>query len=86
MEIIACISVNDPFVMAAWGEAFKCQGKIRMLADAQGEFTKVHVHTRRHVKSHFNRQTDTHTHTHTDRQTDRQTDNLYLSTIKTRAY
>ena len=28
MEIVACISVNDPFVMAAWGEAFKCEGKV----------------------------------------------------------
>ncbi|XP_022807063.1 peroxiredoxin-5, mitochondrial-like [Stylophora pistillata] len=27
--------------MAAWGEAHKCEGKIRMLADTQGEFTKA---------------------------------------------
>nr|XP_058965980.1 peroxiredoxin-5, mitochondrial-like [Pocillopora verrucosa] len=41
VDIVACISVNDPFVMAAWGEAHKCDGKIRMLADTQGEFTKA---------------------------------------------
>ncbi|XP_078344910.1 peroxiredoxin-5, mitochondrial-like [Oculina patagonica] len=41
VEVVACISVNDPFVMAAWGEAHKCEGKIRMLADTKGEFTKA---------------------------------------------
>jgi peroxiredoxin len=37
VQVIACVSVNDPFVMAAWGEAHKVGDKIRMLAD-----TKVH--------------------------------------------
>lgn len=37
---IFCVSVNDPFVMAAWGEAHKVTGKIRMLADTTGAFTK----------------------------------------------
>lgn len=41
VEVLACVSVNDPFVMAAWGEAHKCEGKIRMLADTAGEFTKA---------------------------------------------
>ena len=40
-EVVACISVNDAFVMAAWGEALKATGKVRMLADTSGEFTKV---------------------------------------------
>lgn len=41
VEVIACISVNDAFVMAAWGEANRAEGKIRMLADTNGTFTKV---------------------------------------------
>ena len=44
VEVIVCISVNDAFVMAAWGEASGAGGKIRMLADATGAFTKVGVH------------------------------------------
>ena len=39
--MIACVSVNDPFVMAAWGESSGAEGKIRMLADTTAEFTKV---------------------------------------------
>merc|ERR1712156_549264 len=38
---IFCISVNDPFVMAAWGENQKADGKVRMLADTCGEFVKA---------------------------------------------
>jgi len=41
VDVIACISVNDPFVMEAWGDAQKATGKIRMLADTNGEFTKA---------------------------------------------
>lgn len=38
---IVCVSVNDPFVMAAWGKDQRVDGKIRMLADPQGAFTKA---------------------------------------------
>jgi len=38
---IFCIAVNDPFVMAAWGENQKAEGKVRMLADTCGEFAKA---------------------------------------------
>jgi 2-Cys peroxiredoxin 5 len=38
---IICVSVNDPFVMAAWGESNKAgPAKVRMLADTTGAFTK----------------------------------------------
>jgi peroxiredoxin len=33
VELVACVSVNDPFVMAAWGKAAGADGKVRMLAD-----------------------------------------------------
>ena len=39
--MIACVSVNDAFVMSAWGESSGATGKIRMLADTTAEFTKV---------------------------------------------
>lgn len=41
VEVIACIAVNDPFVMSGWGEVHKATGKIHMLADTAGEFTKA---------------------------------------------
>ncbi|XP_050721387.1 peroxiredoxin-5, mitochondrial-like [Eriocheir sinensis] len=41
IQEIACVAVNDPFVMAAWGETKKVGDKIRMLADTSGEFTKA---------------------------------------------
>lgn len=37
---IVCVSVNDPFVMSAWGKEHQTAGKVRMLADATGAFTK----------------------------------------------
>ncbi|RUS72994.1 hypothetical protein EGW08_019242 [Elysia chlorotica] len=39
--MISCVSVNDPFVMAAWGKSTNAEGKIRMLADPSGQFTKT---------------------------------------------
>jgi glutaredoxin/glutathione-dependent peroxiredoxin len=38
---VACISVNDPFVMAAWGENQHVGDLVVMLADGNGEFTKA---------------------------------------------
>ena len=34
-----CISVNDAFVMGAWGKDQHAAGKVRMLADGNGDFT-----------------------------------------------
>ena len=41
VDTIACISVNDAWVMAAWGEAQGVGEKILMLADGNAEFTKA---------------------------------------------
>lgn len=41
IESIACISVNDPFVMDAWGKSCGATEKILMLADGNGTFTKA---------------------------------------------
>ena len=37
---VICISVNDPFVMDAWGKANNVQNKIIMVADFKADFTK----------------------------------------------
>ncbi len=37
VEAIACLAVNDPYVMAAWGEATGATGKVDLLADGNGE-------------------------------------------------
>lgn len=41
IQEIACVAVNDPFVLTAWGERHNVGDKIRMLADTNGEFTKA---------------------------------------------
>ena len=41
IEKIFCLSVNDPFVMNAWGEANNARGKITMLSDPYLLFTKA---------------------------------------------
>lgn len=41
VDTIACIAVNDAFVMAAWGEAHDVGDRILLLADGNGEFTKA---------------------------------------------
>ncbi|HEY1261584.1 MAG TPA: peroxiredoxin [Stellaceae bacterium] len=38
VDAIACIAVNDPFVMGAWGKEHGAEGKLTMLGDGSGEF------------------------------------------------
>ena len=40
VDTIACVSVNDAFVMDAWGKDQKSDGKVIMLADGNGEFAE----------------------------------------------
>ena len=37
---VICISVNDPFVMNAWGKANNAENKVLMVADSSCNFTK----------------------------------------------
>ena len=41
VDTIACISVNDAFVMGAWGKDQNVGDKVMMLADGSAEFTKA---------------------------------------------
>lgn len=41
VDAIACVSVNDAFVMGAWGEQQKVGDKVAMLADGNGDFTRA---------------------------------------------
>lgn len=41
VDDVVCLSVNDAFVMGAWGTANNAKGKVRMLADGNGDFTKA---------------------------------------------
>lgn len=41
VDVIACLSVNDAFVMRAWGEEQAVGEDIVMLADGNGDFTKA---------------------------------------------
>lgn len=42
-DVIACVTVNDAFVTAAWGKDTEATNKVRMLADPSAEFTKVNL-------------------------------------------
>src|SRR5262252_9785429 len=41
IDIVACLSVNDAWVMKAWAEAHDALGKIVMLADGNAAFSKA---------------------------------------------
>jgi peroxiredoxin len=38
VDTVACVAVNDVFVMNAWGKSQNADGKVMMLADGSGEF------------------------------------------------
>jgi peroxiredoxin len=40
IDEVWCVSVNDGYVMAAWGKELGAIGKIRMLGDGNGDFAK----------------------------------------------
>ena len=41
VDEIWCVSVNDAFVMGAWGRDQKTSGKVRMMGDGSADFTKA---------------------------------------------
>jgi peroxiredoxin len=41
VDTIACLAVNDVFVMSAWGQAGQVGDKVLMLADGNGTYTKA---------------------------------------------
>ncbi|WP_281300384.1 MULTISPECIES: peroxiredoxin [unclassified Iodidimonas] len=41
VDLVACLSVNDVFVMNAWGKSAHVDDKILMLADGNGAFAKA---------------------------------------------
>ena len=41
VDLIACMSVNDPFVMAEWGKSQNAGEDVVMVADGNGELTKA---------------------------------------------
>src|SRR5690606_2976654 len=41
VDTIACMAVNDVFVMNAWGKDRQVGDKVKMLADGNGEYTRT---------------------------------------------
>jgi len=41
VDTIACMAVNDVFVMNAWGKSSDADGKVTMLADGNGEYARA---------------------------------------------
>jgi peroxiredoxin len=41
VDTVACMAVNDVFVMKAWGKASAVEDKVLMLADGNGDYSKA---------------------------------------------
>jgi glutaredoxin/glutathione-dependent peroxiredoxin len=41
VDVIACLAVNDVFVMSAWGKASHADDKVLMLADGNADYTRL---------------------------------------------
>jgi peroxiredoxin len=41
VDLLACVAVNDPFVLAAWGQARGVGDALVLLADGSGDFTRA---------------------------------------------
>jgi peroxiredoxin len=41
IDEIACLAMNDVYVMDAWGKAHQSLGAVTMLADGSGDFTRA---------------------------------------------
>lgn len=41
VDEIWCVSVNDPFVMGAWGREQQAGGKVRMMGDGNADWTRA---------------------------------------------
>ena len=41
VDTIACLSVNDAFVMGAWGQQHNAEDRVQMIADGSGDFTRA---------------------------------------------
>jgi peroxiredoxin len=41
VDEVACVAVNDAFVMAAWAKSAGAEGKVTMLADGNGDFARA---------------------------------------------
>ena len=40
VDVVACLSVNDAFVMGAWSKDQGADGKVRMMADGSADWTR----------------------------------------------
>ena len=41
VDEVACVAVNDPAVMTAWGKDQRAEGRVTMLADGSGDFVRA---------------------------------------------